>query len=251
VDHPATNESEAEAVFRQMEADNQACLNKREPGEPMFIILGRDPDGGTIVRLWGERRTQAGEPEHGAKAIAIADLMDEWAKEHRPHSAPASDAYPELSPEPVAIRSVDELERRLAAFFNQREFGSEEPEDNPDWRQGFLAALSCLRETLKPWWPFAGTLSLAANDAASVLAKATSVRDIPGRSKDSTREAVSSAASQDEANAVGHDTVKWLADLLRESDPETGDEEWSYEPQAEAMLRNERFAAALKAAGAS
>jgi hypothetical protein len=95
-----------------MEADNKACLRKKLPEEPMFIILGRDPDGGNIVRLWGERRIKAGDRDHGMKALSVAKMMDEWAKDHKPHSGPDKRDYgpignlSELVAEDVVVQRV-------------------------------------------------------------------------------------------------------------------------------------------------
>jgi hypothetical protein len=61
------------------------------------------------------------------------------------------------------VHDLTALERVLSGFVDRREFGNEPPEDNEDWQQGFVAALDCLREELKPWWPFAQTLSLASH----------------------------------------------------------------------------------------
>lgn len=79
-----------------MNFDNLSCLAKKDHDEPMFIILGRDPDGGNIVRMWGNRRIEAGDVEHGNKALIIADMMDKWAETHKPRTAPQKQAYPDL-----------------------------------------------------------------------------------------------------------------------------------------------------------
>jgi len=68
---------------------------------------------------------------------------------------------------------VGELERTLTDFMASREFGEGEPEDNPYWRDGYLAALDNLREELKPWKPLGRPLSLAAlSDRDVVLEEA-------------------------------------------------------------------------------
>lgn len=82
---------------RQAEA-NSGCWAKALPDEPMFIILGRDPDGANIVRLWARRRSAAGDPAHGDPVLEVADAMDAWrAAGHRPASAPEPSAYPPLA----------------------------------------------------------------------------------------------------------------------------------------------------------
>ena len=76
---------------------NQDCLAKAKPGEPVFIILGRDPDGGNITRLWGARRLAAGDRAHGAAVLDIADDMNAWREAgNLPNTAPPADAYPPL-----------------------------------------------------------------------------------------------------------------------------------------------------------
>ena len=79
----------------RLTAANRDCLAKRKPGEPLFVILGRDPDGGNIVRLWAERRRDAGDPDHAEPVFAIADAMDAWAADpaNAPESAPLASAY--------------------------------------------------------------------------------------------------------------------------------------------------------------
>ncbi|MFL6728091.1 MAG: Lar family restriction alleviation protein [Sphingomicrobium sp.] len=79
---------------------NHDCLAKAKPGEPMFIILGRDPDGANIVRLWAQRRSDAGDPDHAGPVFAIADAMDDWrAKGNLPESAPDAANYPPIGVE--------------------------------------------------------------------------------------------------------------------------------------------------------
>lgn len=64
----------------------------------------------------------------------------------------------------VAGDDVERLREKLIAFVQQPKWRDDaaEPEDNPDWRSGYEAALSNLREELKPWWPFGGPLRLTA-----------------------------------------------------------------------------------------
>jgi hypothetical protein len=84
-----------------LDQGNVDCLAKRRPGEPMFILLGRDPDAHIIVRLWAERRLAAGgDPEHCEQGLAIASLMEAYGTDpqNAPGSAPSRSAYPRLVP---------------------------------------------------------------------------------------------------------------------------------------------------------
>lgn len=88
---------------------NHDCLAKRRPGEPMFITLGRDPDGAHMVRQWAERRLAAGgDPAHCQMAFDTAARMEVYAAdpENRPASAPPADAYPPMvAPPPEGARA--------------------------------------------------------------------------------------------------------------------------------------------------
>lgn len=82
-------------------ADNHDCLAKRRPGEPMFILLARDPDAHNLVRLWAERRLLAGgDPDHCRMALDTSAAMRTYADDpaNRPSSAPAAAMYPPLAP---------------------------------------------------------------------------------------------------------------------------------------------------------
>lgn len=78
---------------------NHDCLAKARPGEPMFILLGRDPDAHNIVRLWAQRRRDAGDPGHAIPVLDIADAMQTYAAqpENAPESAPPASAYPPIN----------------------------------------------------------------------------------------------------------------------------------------------------------
>jgi hypothetical protein len=56
------------------------CYANAKPDEPMFILLGRDPGAGSLVRQWASDRERRGEdPAIIAEARACADAMDDWA----------------------------------------------------------------------------------------------------------------------------------------------------------------------------
>ncbi len=78
---------------------NLDCLRKRYENEPMFIILGRDPDAAAITRLWAERRINAGDFDHGAKVLEIAQAMETFyanCENPKAISAPDHENYPKL-----------------------------------------------------------------------------------------------------------------------------------------------------------
>ena len=57
------------------------CYDDAHPDEPMFVLLGRDPAAGSLVRLWARRRELSGEsPDKVAEARTCADAMDAWAR---------------------------------------------------------------------------------------------------------------------------------------------------------------------------
>lgn len=78
------------------ELGNHDCLAKRRPGEPMFILLGRDPDAHNVVRFWADRRLAAGgDPEHCRMGHDTADRMKAYASDpaNAPASAPSASSY--------------------------------------------------------------------------------------------------------------------------------------------------------------
>jgi hypothetical protein len=57
------------------------CYANAEPDEPMFILLGRDPMAGALVRMWAEMRANTGENSAKVKeALDCADALDAWAE---------------------------------------------------------------------------------------------------------------------------------------------------------------------------
>jgi hypothetical protein len=57
------------------------CYENADPDEPMFVLLGRDPMAGYLVRKWAWMREVEGEPPlKVAEARACADALDAWAK---------------------------------------------------------------------------------------------------------------------------------------------------------------------------
>lgn len=66
------------------------CLAKRQPGEPIFVLLGRDPEGAMAIRFWADRRGSRSfedqsfvfESRKVNEAREIADSFDKWRIEH-------------------------------------------------------------------------------------------------------------------------------------------------------------------------
>jgi hypothetical protein len=60
---------------------NFDCYQNAHPDEPMFVLLGRDPLAGLLVRLWAEARATLGETseEKLSEAYRCADAMGAWA----------------------------------------------------------------------------------------------------------------------------------------------------------------------------
>lgn len=60
--------------------DPGACHAAAHPDEPMFVLLGRDPMAGSLVRMWAAwRETRGEDPAKVKNARDIADALDGWA----------------------------------------------------------------------------------------------------------------------------------------------------------------------------
>lgn len=59
------------------------CYANAKPDEPMFILLARDPQAPTLVRLWAASRVTAeGCTDKVEEALRLADAMDDWKKNY-------------------------------------------------------------------------------------------------------------------------------------------------------------------------
>lgn len=57
------------------------CYANAAPDEPMFVLLGRDPMAGRLVRTWAAFREAHGEdPAKVAEARRCAAALDDWAR---------------------------------------------------------------------------------------------------------------------------------------------------------------------------
>lgn len=118
---PAPSPAEDRRSSAEGEAKaNHDCLAKRRPDEPMFILLGRDPDAHNIVRTWAERRLAAGgDPEHCQMGLDTAERMRAYASDpaNRPASAPEASAYPAQHP---VTEGAGEAVARVQKYLTER-----------------------------------------------------------------------------------------------------------------------------------
>ena len=123
---------------------NHDCLAKRRPGEPMFILLGRDPDAWQIVRMWATRRLNAGgDPEHCTQGLRTANAMREYAADpaNRPASAPEPEAYAALATPPAPN---DDLRAAFGALLTAVDVWQLDP--TPENEQAILDARGALAQ---------------------------------------------------------------------------------------------------------
>lgn len=65
-----------------------AYINKLEPGEPHFLLMGRDPFAPHGVYAWIEAATRTGESEEKLRqAYAVAAAMEVWGKRNQPDTS--------------------------------------------------------------------------------------------------------------------------------------------------------------------
>lgn len=59
-------------------------MGKAEPDEPVFVLLGRDPQAPALVRQWADERQALGERrDRVAEAYALASEMEKYATAFR------------------------------------------------------------------------------------------------------------------------------------------------------------------------
>ncbi|CAO3453344.1 hypothetical protein [Azospirillum argentinense] len=67
------------AQNRRILAPWNPCLEKRQAGEPFFVLLGRDEDAAGAVRYWADSRAlRRGPSQKTAEARQLADRMDAY-----------------------------------------------------------------------------------------------------------------------------------------------------------------------------
>lgn len=72
------------------------CLVKCKPGEPFFVLLGRDPEGAATIRFWADRRSKRSFGDNSFvfekgkidEAREIADAFDKWRIENGSSAKP-------------------------------------------------------------------------------------------------------------------------------------------------------------------
>lgn len=73
-----------------------SCLNKADPGEPVFLLRAKDPLAAQTVRLWAAMA----QLEHGGEKVAearhLADEMDAWNQHNIPSTACAAPINPAI-----------------------------------------------------------------------------------------------------------------------------------------------------------
>lgn len=66
-------------------ADPNSCINRAEPDEPTFVLLGRDPAAPATIQKWITFRIAQGKNELGdpqvKEAYTIAEQMKRYYKE--------------------------------------------------------------------------------------------------------------------------------------------------------------------------
>lgn len=73
-----------------------SCLNKSQPNEPVFVLVGRDPTAPQTIRLWATMNEGRQPPEKLAEAMNLADEMDKWRACSMPQAI-AKDARVDLN----------------------------------------------------------------------------------------------------------------------------------------------------------
>ena len=94
------------------------CYANADPDEPMFVLLGRDPMAGMLVRLWVLLRRRAGEDlEKCAEALECAGAMDGWTKECG--KDPYNETFTMLDEMRKLASEIDGFEAAFAACFGR------------------------------------------------------------------------------------------------------------------------------------
>jgi hypothetical protein len=78
------------SVIKSEELTNpSSCLNKAKDDEPMFVLLGRDPDAADTVRDWIGRRLASGMNTIGDGQLAEALTFSEVMRAYQPKRSPS------------------------------------------------------------------------------------------------------------------------------------------------------------------
>lgn len=67
----------------QQERNGEGCLGRSADAEPVFVLCARDVAAAAAVRDWVERARALETPTTKLfEALAIADAMDVWRRQH-------------------------------------------------------------------------------------------------------------------------------------------------------------------------
>lgn len=95
------------------------CLAKREPGEPMFTLLGRDPFAMSLVKLWSvARRSYPGKvtaPERIVEANSRAVDLGRWYVTNRTDAGTLPDVLDHVPAHILALTATRDAEAVLIA----------------------------------------------------------------------------------------------------------------------------------------
>lgn len=61
---------------------DDACLDKVKPGEPIFVLRGRDLSAPELVRLWMTVNQETLADDKAGEALQCAAAMEAWARAH-------------------------------------------------------------------------------------------------------------------------------------------------------------------------
>lgn len=63
--------------------DNDSCLKKGAPDEPIFVLRAQDKLAPNLVRMWAASAASQGTPyEKTREGRELADRMEQWQAEH-------------------------------------------------------------------------------------------------------------------------------------------------------------------------
>lgn len=67
-----------------------SCLNNAGSEEPLFVLRAKDRRAPQTIRLWAHMSTNEQEPEKIKEALALAEEMETYRRQHFPEPAQAA-----------------------------------------------------------------------------------------------------------------------------------------------------------------